>query len=101
MGIAVSLSVAPRWVLPVSRGLACVAARAMVAAGDTVDMHKYAMPIGDEIIKYVSVAENGKGDFRADQLRSALAALPISNDPQSDKMSASMIDFFMWVAETW
>ena len=78
----------------------CAAARAMVAAGDVVDMHQYAMPIGDKIIEYVSVAENGKGDFRADQLRTALAALPISGDATADKMSASMIDFFMWVAET-
>ena len=76
------------------------AASAMVAAGDTVDMAEFAMPIGDKIIEYVQVAENGKGDFRADQLRSALAALPISSDPSGDKMSASMIDFFMWVAET-
>ena len=76
------------------------AASAMVAAGDTVDMAEFAMPIGDKIIEYVQVAENGKGDFRADQLRSALAALPISSDPSGDKMSPSMIDFFMWVAET-
>ena len=78
----------------------CAAVRAMVAAGDTVEMHEFAMPIGNKIIEYVSVAENGKGDFRADQLRAALAALPISSDVTCDKMSASMIDFFMWVAET-
>ena len=78
----------------------CAAARAMVAAGDEVDMQEFAMPIGDKIIEFVAVAENGKGDFRADQLRSALAALPISSDSTCDKMPPSMIDFFMWVAET-
>ena len=78
----------------------CAAARAMVAAGDTVDMHQYAMPIGDKIIELVSVAENGKGDFRADHLRAALAVMPISSDPMCDKMPPSMVDFFIWVAET-
>ena len=78
----------------------CAAALVMVAVGDTVDMHEFAMPIGDKIVAFVSVAENGKGDFRADQLRSALAALPINSDSTCDKMPPSMIDFFIWVAET-
>ena len=71
----------------------------MVKVGDEITLGAQAHDIAKVMMQAAYDAAGGGKDFRADELRLQLAALPVHVEPARQKMPPSMVDLFVWITE--